>query len=605
MDTSVVSKTLKQVDPIWKRLRVNRIWSLIFAAFCVGYLCYYAWTSYIGLNKNAGSTWIYFLYILIWFSKVAGHFKQERYWKRIGQRRLEAIQDAQPFLATKQPPPDENALNFPVILHLRWHRGIVIAVGILVLIPIVLLIAFGSLDLYQHNHTLDFLAPLFFFIAVFLLAGILIYYTYMRNMPSLIEINEDGIRTRYMGQERSLRWDEARVFAMSGAQGTKKSTFASTYELSNEQTVVRWSQQMLTNPFLFLAFESNVDKKEDWNWQIGRINSVVAARTGLPLLDLSDGKHKRSGMAERLNQYSNKRLDFVVSHDAPLTPVRIAQDDPLVSRMQMNGEAGKAIWVLGGISLIAFLVALFSKLRNHGQHPISFLPADVTNFLLVVSILFLILVLLILFVTSHAKSYWKRIGRKRQEALQQPERFLVPVQEEAHAEQPLPAIMRVRIRKSFFFLLLLVENFVLWFIFTLVIFQWAQKNLLITSLGVCCIALLMSLILLPVVSGSSGWRIEVRSDGIATRFGTVDSYVNWNDARLFARHGAFQLMRRSSRVQLYELASEHTIVRWQQSHSRFWMLLLEPQMSREEFRPLARAIAELYCRSYRTATTGS
>ena len=572
MDTSVGIKTFKQVDPIWKRLRFNRFWALLFTTFMVAYLCYYAWTSYTGLNKNAGITWIYLFYILIWFSNVAGHFKQEGYWKRIGLRRLEGIQDAQPFLATNQPARDENILTSPIILHLRWHRGIVVAVGILALIPILLLAIFGTLDLYQHNHTFDFLGPLIFFIATFLALGVLLYFTYLRNLPSLIEINEEGIRTRYMRQERFLRWNEARVFATYGAQGTKKSTLASTYELSNEWTVVRWSQQMLTNPFLFLALESNVDKKEDWNWQIGRINSIVVLRTGLPLLDLSDRKQKGSGISERRNKFSNRQINPVTSDVTAPTSIRIAQDDPLVSRMQLDGETGKAIWIwaLGGISIIAFVIGLFGKLRNSGQHTTGFLPVDVINLLLSVSVLFLILVTFLLITMFYARRYWSTIRRKRQEALQHPESFQMSAQQKTQVEQPVPTTMHIRTRKSFLFPLLFVENFVIWFIFTTVIFHWAQKNLLITLIGTVCLALLMSFLFLPIIGRSSGLRIELRADGIATRYGMVDTYVSWNDARLFAKYGGLRLVQGSSSAQLYELASEHTVVRWQWPHTRLW-----------------------------------
>jgi hypothetical protein len=581
MDTSVGTKTFKQVDPIWKRLRFNRFWALLFTGFTVAYLCYYAWTSYIGLNKNTGITWVYLFYILIWFSNVAGHFKQERYWKRIGQRRWEAMQDAPPFLATNQPPRDENPLTSPIMLHLRWHRGIVVAVGVLALIPILLLTIFGTWDLYQHNHTFDFLGPLIFFIATFLALGVLLYFTYLRNLPSLIEIDEEGIRTRYMRQERFLRWNEASVFATYGAQGTKKSTLASTYELSNGRTVVRWSQQMLTNPFLFLALESNVDKKEDWNWQIGRINSIVALRTGLPLLDLSDGKQKGSEISERRSKFSNSQVNPVTSDVT--APIRIAQDDPLVRRMQFNGETGKAVAVFAGIGIIAFLIGLFAKLSNHGTQPTGFLSVENANVLLTIGIMFLILVLLLVVVMQYSRSYWNRIARKRQEALQQPERFRTLVPPETLAEQPSPSTMRIRLRKTFLFPLLFVENFVIWFIFTTVIFHWPQKNLLVTVISIGCIALLMSVLFLPILGRSGGWRIELRADGIATRYGTVDTYVSWKDARLFARYGALRLAQRSSRIQLYELASEHSVVRWQWSHSRLWTTMLEPEMSREEF----------------------
>ena len=69
--------------------------------------------------------------------------------------------------------------------------------------------------------------------------ALLIYFLFMRYQTQEIELTEEGLRTRYMGQERRLRWDDTRIFAMYDAQGIKKSAFAQTYELSNEQTVVR------------------------------------------------------------------------------------------------------------------------------------------------------------------------------------------------------------------------------------------------------------------------------------------------------------------------------------------------------------------------------
>ncbi len=386
-----------------------------------------------------------------------------------------------------------------------------------------------------------------------------------------------------MRQERSLRWDEARVFAMYGAHGTKKSTLVFTYELSNEQTVVRWSQQMLTNPFLMLTLESNSDKKEDWNWQISRINSIVAGRTGLPLLDLSDRKRRQSAITERRSQFSGRQVGAATSREDPLTPIRIAQDDPLVRRTQWNGETGKAVAMLGGIAIIALLAGLFGKFGNSGKYTAGFFSVGMTNLLLGVSILLLLFMLLLLPVMFYTNRYWGSIRRKRQEALQQPEDFLVSAQEGTNAEQPLPATVHIHTRKSVFFPILFVENFVLWLFFTTVVFQWPQRNLLATLLSITCIAIVMSLLLLPAIGRSTGWRIEVKSDGIVGRYGMVDSYVSWNDARLFARYGALRLVKRSSRVQLYELASEHAVVRWQWFRSRLWMMILEPQMSWEEF----------------------
>ena len=580
MDASEVTKMLKRVDPIWKRLRVDRFWAVLFIVYTVLYLGYALWARYFGSSKDAGLVWIYLFNILFWGSYAIRHFQKEKYWKRIGERRLEAINDRHRFLATNQPPKDESALTLPLTLRLRWNRTILITIGGLVFVPVLLFCVFGVLMLLQHDQSSDLLIVIAVFVLSLAIVGIILYLTYFRGMASFIEINDLGIRTRYMQQERFLRWDEIRIFAGYGAQGTKKSAIVQTYEVSNEHSVVRWSQQMLTNPLLFL--ESSGAKKEDWNWVIGRVNSIVASRTNLPLLDLSDQGQKRSELAGRFFWPTNRQVAPV--SDVPIdTPLLIAQDDPLVRRMQFNGETGKAIGVLAAITIICFLLGFFGKLSSNGKPAANFLPVDMTNLLLTVSVIFLILVLFLVLVIQYSRSYWKRIIRKRQDALQEPERFRALVSSEVLSEQPSPSTIRIRLRKTFLFPLLFIENFVIWFIFTTVIFHWAQKNLFITGIGIGCVALLMSVFFLPILDRSSGWRIELRADGIATRYGTVDTYVSWNDARLFARYGALQLAQRSSRTQLYEVASEQSVVRWQWSHARFWRMTLEPEMSREEF----------------------
>jgi hypothetical protein len=578
MDASEVTKMLKRVDPIWKRLRVDRFWAIFFIAYTVLYLGYALWARYFGSIRDAGLIWIYIFNILLWGNYAIRHFQKEGYWKRVGQRRLEAINDVHPFLATNQPPKDENALTLPFTLRSRWNRTILITIGGLVLVLVLLFFVFGSVMLLQHNHSSDILIVVAVFMLSLVAVGIIIYLIYVRDMPSFIELNNLGIRTRYIRQERFLRWDEVRIFARYGAQGTKKSAIVQTYEVSNEHTVVRWSQQMLANPLLF--FESNGAKKEDWNWVIGRVNSIVASRTNLPLLDLSDRGQKHS---ERVGRFSPPTNRQVAPVSGVPTPLLIAQDDPLVQRMQFNGETGKAIGVLAAIGIISLLLFLFNRLLSNGNQSGGFLPVDVANLLLTVGSLFLILFLLMVLIMQYNRSYWNLIIRKRQEAFQRPENFRILVPQEVQAEQPLPSTISVHPGKTFLFPLLFVENFVLWLLFTTVIFHWAQKNLPITLLGTCCFALLMSFLFLPFVRNASSWHIELRSDGIATRYGMVDTYVNWNDARLFARYKTLSLLQRSSGVHMYELASEHSVVRWQWPYSRLWRMMLEPEMSREEF----------------------
>ena len=93
----------------------------------------------------------------------------------------------------------------------------------------------------------------------------------------------------------------------------------------------------------------------------------------------------------------------------------------------------------------------------------------------------------------------------------------------------------------------------------------------------------MSVLLTPIVEKAQERRLEVTPDGITGRFGGVDSQMRWQDARLFSVYRGPQLFKAVSRRQVYELASEQTVVRWLWSGSRFQMFTTEPRMGREAF----------------------
>jgi len=199
-------------------------------------------------------------------------------------------------------------------------------------------------------------------------------------------------------------------------------------------------------------------------------------------------------------------------------------------------------------------------------------------------LLLLGVMVLILSGATFARKYWEIVAKKRQEALWQPERFLVSAQPSPYPQLPSPASVHIRTRKIVFFLISWVTNFVLWLLFTTVIFQQPHRSFLGVLIVAFLWALFMSLFTLPLTGRSLESRIEVRADGISTRFGTIDTHMKWEEARLFARHGRRRRINNSSpRVQNYELAGEHKVVRWQELRSRRWMLSIEPQMSQEEF----------------------
>ena len=116
MSAPEVSKTLKQIDPIWKRLRFDRGWKVVYLISVLFYLYYFV---VVEQNwKNGGSS-IYFSYIfwvLIIIGSISSQFMNERYWKRIGKRRVEALPEVQPFRGSNQPPHDESIQALPITL---------------------------------------------------------------------------------------------------------------------------------------------------------------------------------------------------------------------------------------------------------------------------------------------------------------------------------------------------------------------------------------------------------------------------------------------------------------------------------------------------------
>jgi hypothetical protein len=125
-----------------------------------------------------------------------------------------------------------------------------------------------------------------------------------------------------------------------------------------------------------------------------------------------------------------------------------------------------------------------------------------------------------------------------------------------------------------------VEGFILWFLVGVAVFKFSLLSSVISSL---LFGLFMSLFIPALTSRVGEQRIEVTPEGIKTRFANVDSYVDWQDARLFARYAGPGLFNSPTHTQTYELASEQTVVRLPRLQSHLQMYTMEPKMSREEF----------------------
>lgn len=577
MDGHSGIKEIKSIDPIWKRLRFDRIWKLLALAFMLIYVIFFARTLW-QIEGSFAIFLIFFLLIGVVINAIT-QFGGERYWKRIGQWRLEALRDPQPFVSGSQVWPAANALLLPATIRLRWNRVMLGAVVALVIIGFGLMLV-GIFLASPHTNAIPavlLISGIFIFVIVLL--ALLTYFLLMRYQTQEIALTEEGISTRYMGQERRLRWDEARIFAVYDAQGIKKSVFAQTYELSNEQTVVRWGQQRLANPFFVV--QSSVNKREGFNWQVGQINALVATRTSLPLLDLSDRSQARRPALQTggISTPVREQPEEV----RPLAPVPITQNDPLLRRIQLRGELAVSFGVLIALSVVAIIAGLIAKLSKNTGIVSGVFSGGFGNFLLSLGVVLLICMLLLLGLMQLTQRYWQRIGQLRSEALQQPERFRSQVQPTPAMELPQPASIRIHTRRIVMLPLLFIECFVLLFLFFALLFG-LEGNHLIIALVVCVLASLgMSMFFTSSTQKAQERRIEVTPAGISSRLGGVDTQIAWQDARLFSVYQGMHMFRRASRMQTYELASTQTVVRLQWPHSRFQTFATEPEMSQQAF----------------------
>ena len=255
-----------------------------------------------GYKLNNGPTWLPFvssLLIYIGFMSLIAlitMIPQGRYWKRQERRRQEAAQGAQALLAAEQPAPDANALTLPITIEQRPNRMLLLIPALIAVLAIVF--AFSIVYIYPQSlsphhsvpqSTLYAIAAVAF-IALALLGGLLFFVTYYR-VRQQITVTQDGILMLGVRKVHSMRWDEVLLFAIDGMYNTKKVTEPFLFELSSANEVIRWNWlRKSTRRIIFLA--KPAVPRAEYERQMQALNSLIAARTGLPLYDLREKRHK-------------------------------------------------------------------------------------------------------------------------------------------------------------------------------------------------------------------------------------------------------------------------------------------------------------------------
>ncbi len=107
-------------------------------------------------------------------------------------------------------------------------------------------------------------------------------------------ITDDGMTLYRGGRRKTIRWEEARLFSLpsSEARGGSITRAGSPqgienlpiYELASERAIIRWEKINADN--VARSSEQGRLTRFEYNMLINRLNTIVVARTGLPLYDL-------------------------------------------------------------------------------------------------------------------------------------------------------------------------------------------------------------------------------------------------------------------------------------------------------------------------------
>jgi hypothetical protein len=135
------SRKRSEYDPIWKRIYVERVWRFALFLFLVYYVVKVIPDSLH--TKEGAFNFLIFIYALIFLFSIVNYFFIERYWKRIGQRRADALQLAGSVAlpSAKSVKADDSALPVPTTLRLQWGRAWIIVLRVALVVLLLLAVA--------------------------------------------------------------------------------------------------------------------------------------------------------------------------------------------------------------------------------------------------------------------------------------------------------------------------------------------------------------------------------------------------------------------------------------------------------------------------------
>ena len=283
---------MKNTDPTVKRLnRSTKLIGVFLAVALIGFTLIFI-SNRFGPSKDALPTSYYVIEMgLILFSallSLASIIFTRRVYRKAEQQRTAAIQgDISGKIAEEQPITNTLTLTLPVTLAVRANWRFLVS---FILLTFCLGLILASLIFYYYF--LFRKIPLFSGMPTSLLlvviGGAILFSLIVmsvtllisaRRLRQYIQVSEDGIQGRFLGQESSIRWDEIKLFALWG--GKSKSMRA--YEIAGTTSMVRWTipiKKHWYNPLV------PTQPFEEYDKQMQAVLALIATKTQLPLYDL-------------------------------------------------------------------------------------------------------------------------------------------------------------------------------------------------------------------------------------------------------------------------------------------------------------------------------
>ncbi|GLV55426.1 hypothetical protein KDH_22700 [Dictyobacter sp. S3.2.2.5] len=285
-------KEIKRTDPIWWFMRIQRVVNISLSILILSWTGYYL-STHPRLISIISS--FFTLYMLLQ-PTVINHIMNERHWLRIGMRRLDILHNGEsPQIQSVRLMPTKLA-PLPLAVSLDWNRRTILITGITFLILLLLdlwgYIVWGFDGNGGYYVFAAIVGPVLLFLLLILLLALAYHAYFLRQR---IEVNEEGIKTSYQGKECSMRWEDARLFAQYSSRATGG---RQTFELSNEQVIVRWSKEGITGNYLLKAANNFADHNY-YDTLIEQVNAQVAEHSHLHLLRLDTLKSNTKAVRSR------------------------------------------------------------------------------------------------------------------------------------------------------------------------------------------------------------------------------------------------------------------------------------------------------------------